>query len=188
MSDFALRLLLWMLGQCIAGGSRWMPALRSQITRSLTVELAAGDRVARHWIFDSTHRRAKTHPGPASTADCRVHFSSSAQALRVLTSPRAVNRIVSGFHDQTVRIQGSAFLLLWFYGLTRLFVKLGRASGPRYRIPGAYLAHDPATCGVETIVREPAVQRLDPQWKGAWKARSTLPIIRVCTDEYFGEP
>lgn len=188
VSNLALRILLWFLGVCIAQGSRWVPSLRSQITRSLTVELAAGDRVVRHWVFDSTLRRATTCAGPARVVECRVHFATSGQALRVLTSAHAVNKIVSGLHDGTVTLQGSAFLLLWFYGLTRLFVKIGRPSGPGYRIPGAYLVHDPSTCGDETIVVEPSVQRLDPEWKAAWRARSTLPIIRVCTDEYFGEP
>jgi hypothetical protein len=188
MSDLALRLLFWFLGLCIAQGSRYVPSLRAQITRSLTVELSAGPRVARHWVFQAGRRCATTRAGRAETAECRVHFSTSLQALRILTSPRAVDRIVGGFHDGSVTIQGSAFLLLWFYGLTRIFVKIGRGGRPRRRIPGAYLAHDPAACGAEAIVVEPAVQRLDPEWKAAWKARSTLPIIRVCTDEYFGEP
>ena len=52
MSNVALRMLLWFLGQCIARGSRFMPSLRSQITRTLTFELSAGERVARHWVFD----------------------------------------------------------------------------------------------------------------------------------------
>jgi hypothetical protein len=188
MADLALRLLLWSLGHCIALGSRWMPSLRSQITRSVTIELAASHRVARHWVFDSSLRRATTHSGPAAAADCRVHFATSGLAFRTLTSPRAPDRIVKGLQYGRIELSGSAFLLMWFYGLTRLFVKIGRVSGPRHRIPGAYLVHDPAACGAETIVIEPAVQRLDPAWKDAWKARSTLPIIRACTDEYFGEP
>lgn len=188
MSNFALRLVFWFLGQCLTQGSRWVPSLRSQITRSLTVELSAGDRVARHWIFDSTLRRVTSCSGRASSAECKVHFASSAQALGVLLSPRATEKIVNGLHFGSVKLTGSAFLLLWFYGLTRVFVKIGRPSGPRHRIPGAYLVHDPAACGDEKIVIEPSVQRLDPAWKGAWRARSSLPIIRVCTDEYFGEP
>lgn len=188
MSDIALRVLLWVLGQCLAQGSRWMPALRSQITRTLTVELAAGEHVARHWVFDATLRRATTYSGPAAAPDCRAHFATSWQGLRTLASQRAVDRIVSGMQLGSVKLHGSAFVLLWFYGLTRLFVKLGRASGPRYRIPDPYLAHDPAACGAETLVIEPAVVRLDPAWKAAWKARSSLMITRVCTDEYGGEP
>jgi hypothetical protein len=87
-----------------------------------------------------------------------------------------------------VELQGSAFVLLWFYGLTRKFVKIGRPSGPRHQIPGAYLAHDPAACGAETILVEPAVVRLDPSWTAAWKARSSLSMVRACTDEPMLEP
>jgi len=188
LADLALRMLLWFLGHGLALGSRFMPSLRSQITRTLVLELAAGDRVARHWIFDATLRRATTFSGPAAAAECRVHFASSWQGLRSLASPRAVDKIVSGIQQGNVRLQGSAFVLLWFYGLTRKLIKLGRPSGPRYRIPGAYLVHDPAACGAETIVIEPAVVRLDPAWKSAWRARASLMITRACTDEYGGDP
>ena len=188
MSDAALRLVLWFLGHCIAQGSRFMPSVRSQITRTLVFELSAGDKVARHWSFDGPQRRATTRSGRAATADCAVHFSTSAQALRALVSPRTVDKVVAGLHDETAQLQGSAFVLLWFYGLTRKFVKLGRASGPRYRLPDPYLAHDPAACGTETIVVEPAVVRLDPDWTDAWRARSTLLQVRATTGEPVLEP
>lgn len=165
-----------------------MPSVRSQITRTLTFELSAGDHVARHWAFDGQLRRATTHSGHAPAPDCAVHIGSSWQALRTLSSPLTVDKIVAGFHDGTVELQGSAFVLLWFYGLTRKFVKIGRPSGPRYRIPNAYLAHDASACGAETILIEPAVVRLDPAWTAAWKARSTLSIVRACTDEPMLEP
>jgi hypothetical protein len=188
MSNAALRMLLWLLGQCIAQGSRFMPSVRSQITRTLTFELSAGSVVARHWVFDGQLRRATTHSGHAAAPDCAVHIRSSWQALRTLSSPRTVDKIVVGLHDGTVALHGSAFVLLWFYGLTRKFIKIGRESGPRHEVPGAYIAHDPAACGAETTVIEPAVVRLDPMWTAAWKARSTLPIIRGCTDEPVLEP
>ena len=188
MSNGALRMLLWFLGQCIAQGSRFMPSVRSQITRTLTFELSAGDRVARYWAFDGQLRRATTHSGHAAAPDCSVHISSSWLALRMLSSPRTVDKIVHGLHVGTVELHGSAFVLLWFQGLTRKFIKIGRASGPRHRIPDAYIAHDPAACGAETIVIEPAVVRLDPAWTAAWKARSTLSMVRACTDEPMLEP
>lgn len=188
LADSALRILLFFLGHSLALGSRFMPSVRSQITRTLVLELAAGDHVARHWVFDASLRRATTYSGPAAAPECRVHFASSWQGLYSLISPRAVDKIVGGILHGSVMLHGSAFVLLWFYGLTRKLVKIGRPSGPRYRIPGAYLAHDPAACGAETIVIEPAVVRLDPAWKAAWRARANLMIIRVCTDEYGGEP
>jgi hypothetical protein len=188
MSNVALRMLLWSLGQCIAKGSRFMPSVRSQITRTLTFELSASDHVARHWIFDGQLRGATTHSGRAAVADCSVHISSSWQALRMLSSPLTVDKIVHGLHIGTVELQGSAFVLLWFHGLTRKFVKIGRASGPRHRIPDSYVAHDPAASGSETILVEPAVVRLDPAWRAAWRARSTLSMVRACTDEPMLEP
>lgn len=188
MSNVLLRMLLWFLGQCIVRGSRWMPSLRSQITRTLTFELAAGNHVARHWVFDGPLRRATSYGGPAEEPDCRVHFASSRQALFALSSPRAVDKIVAGLQQGTVELNGSGFVLLWFYGLTRKFVKIGKPDGPRRTVPSAYLAHDPDACGSEKILIEPAVVRLDPAWKGAWRARTALPIIRACTDEYVGEP
>lgn len=188
MSDAALRLLLWFLGHCIAHGSRFMPSVRSQITRTLVFELSAGEKVARHWVFDGPQRRATTRPGRAATADCSVHFDSSAQALRALVSSRTVDKVVAGLHNGTAQLHGSAFVLLWFYGLTRKFVKLGQASGPRHRVPDPYLAHDPAACGAETIIVEPAVVRLDPAWTDAWRARSTLLQVRATTGEPVLEP
>jgi hypothetical protein len=106
----------------------------------------------------------------------------------MLVSRLTVDKIVRGLQEGTVELHGSAFVLLWFHGLTRKFVKLGRADGPRHRIPDAYIAHDPAACGAETIVIEPAVVRLDPTWTAAWKARSTLSTVRACTDEPMLEP
>lgn len=188
MSDAALRLVLWFLGHCIAQGSRFMPSVRAQITRTLVFELSAGEKVARHWSFDGPRRRATSRKGPAATADCSVHFDSSAQALRALVSSRTVDKVVAGLHNDTAQLHGSAFVLLWFYGLTRKFVKLGRPSGPRYRVPDPYLAHDPAACGAETIIVEPAVVRLDPAWTDAWRARSTLLQVRATTGEPVLEP
>ena len=117
MADAALRTLLWLLGQCIARGSRYMPSLRSQITRTMTFELSAGERVARHWVFDAQLRRATTYSGHASAPDCAVHINSSWQALRALVSPVTVDKIVRGLHEGTVELHGSAFVLLWFHGL-----------------------------------------------------------------------
>lgn len=165
-----------------------MPSMRSQITRTLVFELSAGKGVARHWIFDGPQRRVTTQPGRPSVADCAVHFDSSAQALRALVSKRTVDRVVEGMHAGTVELRGSAFVLLWFHGLTRKFVRLGRPSGPRRRLPDRYLVHDPAACGDEKIVIEPAVTRLDPAWTSAWRARSTLVQVRGAAGEPVLEP
>lgn len=188
MSDIVLRMVLWVLGCCLTHGSRYMPSLRSQITKTLVFELSAGKNVARHWAFDGPTRRASSCSGHAADPECAIHFDTSAQALHALVSTRTVARVVTGLHDGTAHLQGSAFVLLWFHGLTRKFAPLGRPVGPRYRLPGAYVAHNPAASGAETIIVEPAVVRLDPEWTDAWRARSTLLQVRAATDEPALEP
>lgn len=186
--DTSLRLVLWFLGLCLRFGSRFMAPVRSQITRSLVFELSAGQHVARHWVFDATSRRARSYPGHAAAPDSTLHFQSSWQALRALLSTKTVQRIVQGQLGGSIEMTGSAFVVLWFWGLTRKFVRLGRELQPRRAIPGAYLAHDPASNGVEKILIEPSVVRLDPSWTNAWRARSTLYQLRACTGEPVPEP
>ena len=188
MSDLLLRAVLWFLGNGMSTGSRVMPSLRSQITKTMTFELSAGARVSRCWAFDAPSRRIATYSGRAAAAECVLHFDTSRQALRALLSTQTVDRVVAGLHDGTVELRGSAFVVLWFYGLTRKFAKFGKPAGPRHRIPHPYLAHDPAATGTETIVIEPAVVRLDPSWTDAWRARSTLLQVRAATDEPVLEP
>lgn len=186
--DLALRAVLWLLGACLTFGSRVMSSVRSQITRSLVLELSAGDAVARHWVFDATSRRAVSHAGSADAPDVALRFHSSRQALSSLLSTKTLEKIIDGRLRGTVEISGSAFVVLWFWGLTRKFIRFGRERQPRRPLPGAYLVHDPASNGVEKIVIEPAVVRLDPNWAGAWKARSTLYQVRACTGEPVPEP
>jgi hypothetical protein len=186
--DLTLKVVLWFLGVCLNLGSRFMPSVRSQITRSLVFELSAGSEVARHWTFDATLRRAISRPGAADASDVSLRFLSSRDALRCLLSTKTVDRIIEGRLGGTIEINGSAFVVLWFWGLTRKFVRIGRERQPRRPLPGAYLAHDPASNGVERIVIEPPVVRLDPRWTDAWRARSTLYMVRACTGEPVPEP
>jgi hypothetical protein len=183
-----LRVLLWVLGHGLVLASRFSASVRSQITRSLTFEISTDDGVARHWIFEAQRRRVSTSAGSTEAPDHAVRFTSSGQALRGLTSPHAVDRIIADLHHGSVRIEGSVLILLWFYGLTRKLVAVGRTSGPRHALPGAYLAHDPASNGVEDITIEPAVQELDPHWTDAWNSRAKLWIVRGATGEPMPEP
>ncbi len=72
-----LRALLWWLGHGLVLASRFSAALRSQITRSLTVEISADDGPARHWDFDGQRRRVTTSAGRAPAPDFAVRFTSS---------------------------------------------------------------------------------------------------------------
>ncbi len=183
-----LRVLLWVLGDGLVLASRLSAPVRSQITRNLTIEISTDDGVARHWVFDGQRRRVSVSAGRAEAPDFAVRFTSSGQALRDLTSPRAIDRIMGGLMHGAVRLEGSALILLWFHGLTRKVVPIGRAGPARQALPGAYLAHDPASTGAEQITIEPAVRQLDPRWTGAWNSRARLWIVRGASGDPLREP
>jgi hypothetical protein len=191
-SDLALRsglrALLCTLGYGLDLASRFSAPIRSQITRTLTVEISADDGVARHWDFDGQRRRVSSWAGRADTADFAVRFTSSGQALRGLTSPHAIDRIVGGLMHGAVRLEGDPRIMLWFDGLARRLVPAGRSGSSRRALPGAYVAHDPAANGVEKITIEPAVRQLDPRWTGAWNARAKLWIVRGACGDPLREP
>jgi hypothetical protein len=184
----ALRVLLWGLGHGLELASWFSVPIRSQITRSITVEVSADDGVARHWDFDAQRRRVFSSAGRAEAADVAVRFTTSGQALRDLASPRAFDRIMGGLGHGAVRLDGDAGVLLWFDGLARRLVSGGRAGSSRRALPGAYLAHDPAANGVEKITIEPAVGQLDPYWTAAWKSRARLWIVRGACGDPLQEP
>jgi hypothetical protein len=183
-----LRVLLGGLGYGLVLASRFSASIRSQITRSLTVEISADDGVAQHWDFDRQRRCVYSSAGRADTTDCAVRFASSGQALRDLTSPRAIDRIMGQLGHGAVRLEGDARVLIWFGGLARRLVTAGWAGSSRRVLPGAYLAHDPAANGVEKIEIEPAVRQLDPCWTAAWASRARLWIVRGACGEPLQEP
>lgn len=113
-----LRVPLWWLGHVLVLASRFSALVRSQITRSLMVEISTDDGVAMHWVFDSQRQLVSVSTGPAEAPDVAVRFTSSGQALRDLMSPGALDRIMVGRIDGTVRIEGNPLILVWFHGLT----------------------------------------------------------------------
>jgi hypothetical protein len=184
-----LQVLLWALGYGLVLASRFSAPIRSQITRNITVEISTDDGIARHWVFDGQRRRASVSIGRAEAPDFAVRFTSSGQALRSLTSPRAVERIMSGWIRGTVRLEGSPLILLWFDGLLRKMLPMRPQGAVRQALPGAYLAHDPASNGVERVIIEPTVRQLDPRWTAAWNARAKLWIVRGASgDPLLREP
>ena len=188
MPASGLRVLLGGLGYGLVLASQFSTPIRSQITRSLTVEISADDGVAQHWDFDRQRRCVYSSPGRAAAPDCAVRFASSGQALRYLTSPHAIDRIMGGIGHGTVRLEGDPRVLLWFDGLARRIALAGWAGSSRRALPGAYLAHDPAANGVEKIEVEPAVRQLDPCWTAAWASRARLWIVRGACGEPLQEP
>jgi hypothetical protein len=183
----ALRVLLWWLGHALVVAARFSAPLRSQITRSLIVEISTDDGVAMHWTFDSQRRRVSVSPHRAGAPDFALRFANSSHALRDLTSRRALDRIMADRRQRFVRIEGNQLILLWLHGLTRKLMPGGRET-PRQPLPGAYVAHDQASNGVEKLTIEPAANQLDPHWIGAWNARAKLWIVRGANGEPLWEP
>jgi hypothetical protein len=103
-----LRVLLGGLGYGLVLTSRFSASIRSQITRSLTVEIAADDGMAQHWDFDRERRCVYSSAGRADAPDCAVRFASSGQALRDLTSPHALGgdsiRLDLDIGDHQIRV------------------------------------------------------------------------------------
>jgi hypothetical protein len=180
--------MLATLGMGLSALSRFSDPVRAQVTRTLSFEISTADGVRRRWLFDGSTRRITSTSRPAGTADHRVHFRSSAQGIGVLASPRAVDAAVDGLVRHRIQLEGSAFIVIWFYGLTRKIVKIGRTRGPRRSIPGGYVRPDPTRDGPEPILREPPVNELDPTWQAALAARATLYMVRGPGGETMPEP
>jgi len=184
-----LRVLLFSLSCGLALRSRISWSVRSQVTRTLTFDITTADGVRRRWMFDGQTRRISSTSRPEKDeADHLLHFRSSAQAIRAFMSTRTIDVIVAGVVEHRIQIRGNAFILIWFYGLTRSIVRIGRTRGPKKPIPGAYVRPDPSRDGPEQIVREPAVTELDPEWEAAWLARSRLWTVRGGGGEPMPEP
>ena len=178
-----LRVLLFTVGHGLAVASRFDPALRSRITRSFTLEVSAGERVAREWRFDGFRRRITTRAGAAVAPEHALRFARAGDALRALLSRRTIDHIVAGTQRGSVLLEGNAAVVLWFFGLTRRLVAIGREPGPRHPLPGAYLRPDRRAPGAEDIPIEPACEKLDPAWTRAWEQRAKLLTVRAVTGE-----
>lgn len=183
-----LRLILAALGAGLAVLSRFSAAVRSQVTRTLSFEISTADGVRRRWLFDGSTRRITSTARPVGEPDHRLHFRRSAQGVAALLSPRAVDAVVDGLVRHRMQLQGSAFVVIWFYGLTRRIVRIGRTRGPRRPVPHAYVRPDPGRDGPEPILREAPVSELDPTWQSAWDARATLWMVRGPGGQPMPEP
>jgi hypothetical protein len=183
-----LRVILVALGVGLAARSRVDRLVRAQVTRTLSFEISTADGVRRRWMFDGSTRRVTSTGRPVGEPDHRLHFRSSAQGVGALTSTRAVDAVVDGLVRHRIQLEGSAFIVIWFYGLTRRIVRIGRTRGPRRPVPQAYVRPDPSRDGPEPIPREAPVSELDPTWQNAWDARATLWMVRGPGGEPMPEP
>jgi hypothetical protein len=157
------------------------------VTRSFTLEVSADRGVARQWRFDGYRRRITTRAGRAVAPEHALRFTRAGDALRALLSPRAIGHIVAGTQRGSIRLEGNAAVVLWFFGLTRRIVAIGPEPGPRRPLPGAHVRPDPRTNGDELIPREPACDTLDPTWTPAWEQRAKLLTVRAIAGEPLPE-
>ena len=97
--------------------------------------------------------------------------------------PHAVGKFVRALLDGTAEYQGNAVLLLWFYGLTRFVLPIGRM-GPLRDVPqDAYIAPNLDSKVAGRILREPPMAELDPTWTLAHQQRAKMVMPRGSAGE-----
>jgi len=172
-----LGVLLRVLGLWLALSSRMSGRFRSQVTRSVVIELATDDGVSRRFVFDGASRTLALFGGDwAAPADCALRFRSAKLALSVLGSAQAPRLMLDGLAEGTVRFEGNPALFGWFQGLLGAALPSRAARTP---LPHPYRAPDRSTPHARLITIEPAEAALDPAWKEAVRAREQLAIWRV---------
>jgi hypothetical protein len=183
MNQAKFKTLLSSLGFLMEQASRRSPHFRSQVTRDLVVEISSGDGVAHHYVFARTGRSVVSRSGPAPQATVALQFDTAAEGFRALSSPKAVRHIVKALLARMAVIRGNPVLFLWFYGLTRIVIPLGRERPLREPLPGALVAPNPASKVADRITREPAVPEIDPSWTNAIEQRRKMAMVQGVAGE-----
>ena len=179
----AFRAVLGLLGVLMRAASHRSPRFRRQVTRDVVVEIASGDGVSRQFVFEAASRTMRSSARQRRRPDVELRFATARDGLRALLSPRAVGRIIEGATYGETRLDGNVQLVLWFYGLTRVVLPIGRSSRPRRAIPVPVRGQETTAPYAARIVREPAVEGLDPEWTAAWTARARTHQLRVGAGE-----
>jgi hypothetical protein len=174
-------LVLWALGVGMALACRLSVSFRRQVTRDLTVQIGSAEGVFRHFVF--APRAVTSHPGVASAPTLSLCFDNARQGWRALVSPHAVGKIVHALLEGHAQYAGNAVLILWFYGLTRFVLPIGRTAPLPIPPPDAYVALDTRSKVAARTVREPPATELDPRWKLAHQQRAKLAMIRGSAGE-----
>ena len=171
------RLLLWITGLWLFVRSRTSSRMRSQITRDFTVTLASKDGVARTFVFEN--RLAASRTGADENSIVSLTFSNGWQAVKTFIAKDAPLKMVRGLANGEITYKGDLPYLLWFYEMAMSGI-LGRDRSVAKTMPGNYLKPD-LSCkfGGRSILREPAVSELDPEWKNAHVQREKIIIWSV---------
>ena len=175
------RLVLATLGTGMELACRLSETFRRQVTRDLTVQIGSADGIFLHYVF--APRAVTSRTGPAIAPTLSLCFDNARQGFITLASPHAVGRIVRALLEGTAEYQGNAVLLLWFYGLTRFVLPIGRTGRLRVVPPDAYVAPNLGSKVAGRIVREPPTTELDPTWKLAHQQRAKMVMIRGSAGE-----
>ncbi len=179
----ALRVVLAVLGTLMAGASRVVPRFRRQVTRDLRVGISTDDGVSRSFVFTARTRTMSTRADDPQPPDCALRFPTAWSALRTLLSPRAIGRVVDGMNTGPIRIDGNPVLVLWFHGLTRVVLPIGRTRLPRRPIPVPESRPERHAPYAARIVHEPPVDVLPREATKEWAARNKLLQIRAPAGE-----
>ncbi|MGH9000887.1 MAG: hypothetical protein ACRDY7_16015 [Acidimicrobiia bacterium] len=179
------KVLLSTLGALMSQAARRSPAFWRQCTGDVVVEVSSRDGVAHTYIF--SRRAMVSRPGPAAptTPTVALCFDTAADGFRCLSSPKAVGLVVKSLLARTAEVSGNPVLFLWFYGLTRIVVPIGRTGPLPGYLPGDFTLPDPHSKVHGRITREPAVSEIDPAWTDAIAARRTMVMVRGVAGEPF---
>jgi hypothetical protein len=135
--------------------------------------------VDHHYVFAGRDRSVVSHTGRApGPTDLTITFKTAWLGFSTLIRTDAVGKIVRLALADRVRYTGNAGYALWFWGLTRMVLPLGRQRPDREVLPGALLAPDPASKVAGRIVREPVATELDPTWTPAHSARAEMAMVQ----------
>lgn len=175
------RLLLATLGTGMELACRLSETFRWQVTRDLTIQLGSADGVVHYYVF--APRTVTSHTGPALAPTLSLCFDNAHQGCVTLLSPYAVGKIVHALLDGTAEYQGNAVVLLWFYGLTRFVLPIGRMGPLGIVPPDAYLAPSLDSKVAGRILREPPMTELDPTWTLGHQQRGKMAMLRGSAGE-----
>ncbi len=175
------RLVLTALGTGMVLACRLSDTFRRQVTRDLTIQIGSADGIVHHYVFAPRAVTSRTGSAPAPTLS--LCFDNARQGVITLASPHAVGKIVHALLEGTAEYQGNAVLVLWFYGLTRFVLPMGRTGRLRVAPPDAYVAPNLGSKVAGCIVREPPTTELDPTWKLAHQQRAKMVMIRGSAGE-----
>ena len=175
------RLVLFTLGMGMELACRLSETFRRQVTRDLTIQIGSADGVFHHYAF--APRAVTSGAGSAVAPTLTLCFSNARQGFITLLSPHAVGKIVHALLEGSVEYQGNAVLLLWFYGLTRFVLPIGRMGPLPVVPPDAYVSPSMNGSVAGRITREPSVTELDPTWQLAHQRRAKMAMLRVAAGE-----